>query len=108
MSMQKMLAGAASHYSFGDSASNATQANINNTMDAIKNTLEEIQQTIDILKPEWVASEADTYYGIIEQWKTGAHDIASVLEQVKTALNQVHTGNANLRAGITQILAETS
>lgn len=106
--MQKFLSGAASHYSFGDSASNETQTSIQNTMEAIKSTLREIQSAIDSLKPEWVASEADAYYGIIEQWNTGANEIASVLEQVKTTLNQVHTGNANLRAGITQILAETS
>lgn len=97
----------ASMYKFTDSASDNAKKDFIRIKIAIGEALESIDNSVESLKSQWDASEAETYFEIIKNWKEGAAGLQSVLGNIRDTLDGIQKGNTELRSGISQILDET-
>ncbi|MDO5669807.1 MAG: hypothetical protein Q4G50_07370 [Corynebacterium sp.] len=95
-------------YAFTDSLADDSNSSASDTATSIAETIEAMDLQMETLRPEWVAVEADAYYELNQQIRSGLGSMSSILRDMKRALETFQTGNTEVRTAIVEVLESTT
>ncbi|MDO4686487.1 MAG: hypothetical protein Q4A92_08035 [Corynebacterium sp.] len=93
-------------YAFRNSTAEDSQTGILEVMDGIHGTFAAILKGVEELKPQWEATEADSYFEAVQALQNAGDQIAEILAAIEESLGTVREGSDDLRQGILDVLEE--